>query len=288
MKHLLVGYDFTPEAARALLRAVRLAARDGAALRVVHVVPNGHPSVKSSMQSRLLAEVGTMAEELDAAHVKIAVCTRSGSAADMLLEEAEDVDADLIVLGGHGNPRFRDALFGTTATHIARHCDRAVLIVQDGDIGAYSKVMVAIDDPGASQPLLTTTFAVAPRAEAYAVHAFYPTLKQSVAGASAIEREQVPVEKSIEKALAKAGRTQGSQVKVHAMVETGDVLSVMMKSYEELEPDLLAIGTRAGATYLGSHAVDTIFWCPHDLLVVPERAMSLMQPSARNEPLAAN
>ena len=45
-----------------------------------------------------------------------------------------------------------------------------------------------------------------------------------------------------------------------------------MRQIEEIVPDLLPIGIRRHATYLGSHAIDMPVRCRHDLLIVRERA----------------
>jgi hypothetical protein len=54
-------------------------------------------------------------------------------------------------------------------------------------------------------------------------------------------------------------------------VEPGDAIGVLIKEAEALSPDLVAMGTRPGAHYLGSHAVDMLFWGAADLLIVPDR-----------------
>ena len=229
-----------------------------------------------------------MAEELGATAVEISARVRSDFPPNAILDEAEAFDADLLLLGGHGEPRFRDALFGTTATHVARHSDRALLVVQDAGGEDYAQVMIAIDDPLSASPLLSTTFAVAPNADVVAVHAFSPSFGEALRGATEIGRQELRLERQIEdtvSAAAAGDAGQNTRIELHTVVETGDVLTVLMKAYEALQPGLLAIGTRERATFLGSHAVDTLFWCPHDVLVVPDRARVLAR--AQSMPAAA-
>ena len=273
MKRLLIGYDFNSRCAHALSRALRLAAPD-AQLLVVHAAERivAIPDV-ASLQRRVLSEAQTLSEELGADRVHLSACAEAGRAEDVIQRLADDFDADLVVLGGHGEPRFRDAVFGTTATHLVRHLERPVLVAQGDAPHGYRSVMLAIDDPAKAQPLMTTTFAIAPGAEAFAVHAFEPTLIQSLAGEKEIESEMARLRHSIEGLVAGAARSgTGTRIDVHGLVEMGEALRVLMKHYETVQPDLLAIGRRSGATFLSSHAVDTIFWCPNDLLVVPEGA----------------
>jgi nucleotide-binding universal stress UspA family protein len=108
----------------------------------------------------------------------------------------------------------------------------------------------------------------------FAVHAFSPTFGQALGGGEELDRQEAQQELAIEKILgaALAGRTPAKvSAERHGIVETGEALEVIMKETKALQPDLLVMGTRRRATFLTSHAVDTLFWCPNDLLVVPER-----------------
>jgi nucleotide-binding universal stress UspA family protein len=187
--------------------------------------------------------------------------------AEAILGEADACEAELIVLGGHSEPRFRDAVFGTTATHVVRHGHRPVLIVQDVGLAAYRQMMIAIDDPLDAQLLLSSALAVAPQARITAIHAYSPTLVQTLVGTVEIEQQERRLQRQIQDAFAEAGHDD----EIEVQVEMGEVLSVMMRNYEARQPPLLVMGTRARATYLSSRAVDTLFWCPGDLLVIPER-----------------
>lgn len=215
-----------------------------------------------------------MAEVLTDRSIDITARVSCAKPADAILAAAELIDADLIVLGAHGMPRMRDALFGTTGTHVVRHSERPVLIVQNDAAEPYSKVLVATENVESARPILDATLDVARGSEVFAVHAFYPSLRQSLGGNAEIDQEEKLREEEIEELLARVavGRLAGKlTANRHAIVETGEALSVIMRETEELKPDLLAMGTRRRATYLGSRAVDTLFWCPHDVLVVPER-----------------
>ncbi len=276
MKHILLASDLTPGSANALARAIRIAAKDGAAIRIVHAaVESGDPEGFPSTHRRLLTEARIMAEELTDRPLDISACISSASPAEAILREAEAFDADLIVLGAHGEPRFREVVFGTIGTHVVRHSERPVLVVQNDAARPYSKVLVAIDDARSAPAILASTLAVAPASEVFAVHAFYPSLAETLGGLDALDRQETRQELELEKILAAMGAGNGAPMRSaeqHAIVETGEAMRVIMDQTEALAPDLLVMGTRRRATFLGSHAVDALFWCPHDVLVVPERA----------------
>lgn len=266
MDRLFVAHDFGQKSERALLRALRLA-RDEASVRLFHCdTDRGDAQDRAAKRARLLNEAQIMAEEVGRIFLDISASVGSGEAADTILEEAEAFEADLILMGGHGEPQFRDAVFGTTATHVVRHSDRPVLVVQDIGATSYSQMMIAIADPLNAQGLLTKALAVAPTAKVTAVHAYSPTLVQTLVGAAELEQQEKRLQRQIETALTDAG-SKDAEIRI----EMGEILDVLMKSYETSKPPLLAMGTRARSTYLGSHAVDTLFWCPGDLLVIPER-----------------
>lgn len=281
MRRLLVAFDFSRGSKDALLRAFRLAAEHCASVRLIHADEGETPLAgEDSVHRRLMAQGRSMAEATGCAGLQLSACVRYGNAAEAILAEAEAFDADLIILGLHGAPRFRDAIFGTTGTHVVRHAARAVLVVQGPGEDAYSRVMIALDEPLTPRPLFTTTFALAPAAEVFAVHAFSPSIGETLSGAAEVERAEALLERRIEEVVAEAAgnKDTGTLVNVHAVVETGDVLSVLMEADKAFKPSLLALGTRENATYLGSNAVDTLFWCEHDLLVVPDCARVMRAP----------
>jgi nucleotide-binding universal stress UspA family protein len=136
MKTILVGYDDTEQSKRALLRAAELAKPLGAAVHVTSVTPllagtpkGGGPYDPSEPPAAheeqlqhaqtLLAEKG-IASTLETAH---------GDPADAILEVADAVDADLIVLGTHERPLLERTLGMSVSGKVARKAHRDVLIV---------------------------------------------------------------------------------------------------------------------------------------------------------------
>lgn len=276
MKSILVATDRSPCSTNAIERAIQLAAAYGARIRIVHAAPEtDNPELSLTTRSSIVAEAQAMAQELTAHSIDISARISFAKPADAILAAAELIDADLIVLGAHGETGFRDALFGTTGTDVVRNADRPVLIVQNAAGETYSQVLIAIDDLLVAGAILDAALDVAPASELFAVHAFYPSLRQTLAGQAALDKEEERQERQLEDLLHEAAADRPSESRLtankHAVVETGDALSVIMRETEKLAPDLVVMGTRRHATYLGSHAVDALFWCPHDVLVVPER-----------------
>ena len=259
MKTILVAIDMTGASRSALGRAARLAQRTGASLRVLHAVPSSAfgkdaPEVRCFVQEA----VQEVIEELPAPRPDFSLRVTAKGVEEAILEEAKKAGADLIVLGAHGEPRFRDAIFGTTATHIVRHTDCPVLVAQNDPARPYGKVMLALANAEETGSLREIVDELAPGAALFGVNAFDPSLGKLFAGPRALDKEADAREAQIGEAL--AGGTP--------VVENGDPLTVLMDEARTLDPDLVAMGTSQRA-YLNSYAVDALFWCERDLLVVP-------------------
>jgi nucleotide-binding universal stress UspA family protein len=275
MKRILVASDLSKCSANALARAIGIAARDGAQIRIVHAaIDDEERDARDVLHRKIVTDARIMAEELTGRSLDFTVRISSAGPGHAIASEAKMFDADLVVLGAHGRARFRDALFGTTGTYVIRHCECPVLVVQNEAFQPYAKTLVAIEDAADMPAIIEPALALAPTAEVFAVHAFYPNLRQTLGGLSEIERQearqQLELEKMLGACLAGSGPAKTSATQ-HAIVETGEALEVIMKETAALEPDLLVMGTRHRTIYLDSNAADTLFWSTRDVLVVPAR-----------------
>ncbi len=128
---IVVGTDGFGPASRAIARAVDLAKDSGAEVVVVHVRtpeqenafgPN-HPSAGPDAGRGVLDDVVKHHGET----VKIKTRLEQGNPAEVLIDVAEDEDADLIVVGNKGmSQRFH---VGTVPNRISHHAPCNVLIV---------------------------------------------------------------------------------------------------------------------------------------------------------------
>ena len=81
--------------------------------------------------------VNRAAERLKSAHRELVITTEvaNGSAKDVILDEAEQWGADLIVLGSHGYRGWRRFLLGSVSHAVATHARCSVEIVRRRDSG---------------------------------------------------------------------------------------------------------------------------------------------------------
>ena len=273
MERLLVATDLTQGSRHALGRAIRLAKMTGAALRVIYAPPRSASATSHEVARETIFElVQGLAHEIAGVELNLSIRLRDNDPVQAIIEEAERFDVDLVVLGAQGEPRLRDALYGTTATGLVRS-GRPVLVVQNDDARAYAKVLAAVDDDSAVR-VLGRAIEIAPAAELFAVHAFKWTLAEQYAERNpelvSADRQAV-LERQVAQALTGAGaRTSAT---AHSLAREGAVIGVVTACWNEIEPDLIVMGThgRSGLARLihGSFADYFLLQCPSDLLVVP-------------------
>lgn len=114
------------------LRLARHVGGPGAQVTILHVI-DAVPSFIAAQIPRAAVDahwtearekVTALAHAIDK-DAKVVV--RQGSAANAILEEAETIGADAIVLGSH-RPDLRDYLIGSTAAKVVRHAQCSVIV----------------------------------------------------------------------------------------------------------------------------------------------------------------
>jgi len=137
---ILCAVDFDESSAVVLHFARELAEQNGATLCVLHVTPlplNAAELAPIPMDPYPVWEKTARAEleKLAAAHlegrgVSYKLETRSGEAADGILVQAQEMDADLIVLATHGRKGVSHFLIGSVAERVIRRAPLPVLVVR--------------------------------------------------------------------------------------------------------------------------------------------------------------
>jgi nucleotide-binding universal stress UspA family protein len=137
-RRILVPTDFTDVSAHALEWAIELAASVGASVTVLHsyaipVVgfPDGAliptPQVATGMSEAAAAGLEAAVKHLRGGAVPIETVLREGDAWEEIVHLADEIDADLIVIGTHGRHGLARALLGSVAEHVVRTSHRPVL-----------------------------------------------------------------------------------------------------------------------------------------------------------------
>jgi nucleotide-binding universal stress UspA family protein len=142
-KNILVPTDLSPHAEEALAYACELAAKLDATVHLVNVigipalgVPELGVAVTSTMIDSMIAENQKGLDALVARHHDTRfgqVLMKTGDARDMIDQAAEELGADLIVMGTHGRRGFTRALLGSVAETVVRTAPCPVLTIRSRD-----------------------------------------------------------------------------------------------------------------------------------------------------------
>ncbi|MFC5696142.1 universal stress protein [Pseudomonas sp. GCM10022186] len=142
--HILVAHDLSHEADTALRRAVQLARQHGARLSLLHVLEDHLPdALQGNLREAAQQHFGTCLEQLGAEDCQLLL--RKGRPAQQILEEINDSQADLLVIGRHHH-NAPELFIGTTLERVARHSSAPLLLVVNEQAEQpYQKAAVALD-----------------------------------------------------------------------------------------------------------------------------------------------
>ena len=136
--HVLCAYDGSPAAKAALNEAIELAATMNARLAIVTVVerpPAGVAAagidpealahtIEDERQTQLRDAAATVPDDLP-----LTTLLRQGQAGKEILKAADELGADVLVLGTRGRSRMASNLFGSVAADVHFHTRLPILVV---------------------------------------------------------------------------------------------------------------------------------------------------------------
>lgn len=144
-KAILVGVDGSPTSNEALRRAALLAGSTGAELHVVCAYQNaaltaltpaggidfgaGSDSMLGSLKQAAEEILGSAVKELGADAAKVQTHAVEGEPSDVLIDSAETLGCDLIVVGNRGMRGGKRLLLGSVPNRVAHHAACDVMIV---------------------------------------------------------------------------------------------------------------------------------------------------------------
>lgn len=287
---ILVATDLTETSDAVLQAAGQLAAASGAALHVLHAfdpdsegegaLPAGvratFPGRVAEAERRLQEQISRAVPqgvEVYARPVEVFVADRA------ILDAAEAVAADLIVVGPHGRQRFADGLLGGTADRVIRSATVPCLVVRGGLRTPLRNLLAPVDRSGAADVALRIAFAWAGalggegpgRSRITALHVLPHALNVPEAR---IDTEEI--RDGVASLVADALRASGLQgaVEVESVVRWGESASdeVVLRAREG-DVDLIVLGTHGKGVIrrflIGSVASGVAQRAPCPVLLVP-------------------
>ena len=207
LKTVLAATDLSSPSRQAADRAAAIARAAGARLQLVHAVSGGalaqlqrllgwDSAIEQSLIEQTRQALEAMAAELRAAHGSaVDAALLHGPVLEALTRQAEDIRADLVVLGALGADFMRRFVLGSTAERLLRKSSTPMLVVKQRPHGAYRRVLVAVDFSEWSAPLIDLARHVAPGAHLVLLSAyevpFEGKLRYAGVAAATIERFRV-------------------------------------------------------------------------------------------------
>ena len=141
MQAVVVGTDGSPNAEAAVRRATEIAKGGGAVLHLVSAYPDD-PTYSETISSsakrdpinlREVAEsvLTRMERNIESEGVEVITHAREGDPADVILDVAEEQDADLIVVGARGATGLKRFLLGSVPGKLSHYANRDLMIVRE-------------------------------------------------------------------------------------------------------------------------------------------------------------
>jgi nucleotide-binding universal stress UspA family protein len=184
IRRILCPIDFSEHSRRAIEEAVPIARWYGATLIGMHVTPVGprpgslDAGVGASAwdpipQARILGDLTEWLAPARAAGVPTETLVATGPTAGVIAEQAEDLAADLVVMGTHGRGGFERFLLGSVTEKVLRIAPCPVLAVPHAhahmprrDRPVFKSIVCGVDFSEASLVALRFAFSLAEEGQA--------------------------------------------------------------------------------------------------------------------------
>jgi nucleotide-binding universal stress UspA family protein len=172
-----------------------------------------------------------------------------GHAVDTVLAVADEVEADLIVVGRRGLGRAAGILLGSVSTAIVHGAKAPVLVVHNTPVQPIERVLVGVDGSYPSSRALSAAAKWAPQAALSAMHvAHIPTAVRTLVQQASSTPDEA-VERIVEEVVAKTtAQAELGDRPVKTLWAEGDPGTVLASSYADGQFDLAVIGSRGLGT----------------------------------------
>ncbi len=287
---IIVGVDFGDESREAVAHAMCLARHTGAAITLVHVgtrldEPRGAKATRDRADHQFMLDqqrdadrdrLDAMCAQLSGHGTAVAALALDGHADGRLAGIAEELDADVLVVGTHGRTGFRRVLLGSVAERSVRLASCAALVARapTPPEGGYRRILVPTDFSAHADAALAMALGVAaPGAQVDLLHCWSSPM-------IAMESPVDVISGLLESAEA-AGRDLVERVRPTSTATLGfealmapAVAGVLDRATDRGPYDIIVMGSHGRRGFrrfmLGSVAEATVRHAPCSVLVVHE------------------
>lgn len=252
VKNILVATDLSGRSEKAVARGLSLAAQFDARLKIVHVVDDDQPAVLTDMEASRSADL--LAEAVRPLAEKFGVTPDieivKGIESEAIRMAADEMNADLLVLGAHRRQFLRDVFTGTTVERVIRTCERPVLMARLDIEETYKKAVAAIDlsKPSIDALEFASSVSFFGCSSLMLLHAYLPLasgfMRYASVGEERIEDYARALESEARSALENLARTMPlAGLKPELLIEEGAAAEVIADVIARKSPQLVVLGT---------------------------------------------
>lgn len=293
LETILVAIDFSEQSSLALDHAIAVARRVNGELVLLWVegeltrAPSGAAiygkavreveKLAQDLRAESAARLDALAERARRQGVAASARVEPGDPAEVIVELASQVHADLVVMGTKGVTGFKRFFLGSVATKVVRTCSTHVLVARDAR-AELARILVPADFSPASEKALELVLALAAaHAEITLFHAWqYPP---GAWGVLTPEPEEGPLRDLRDEIVARNDERARTWIEKHAtqgvsirfVQEYGAAAAAIQEHLDRAPYDLVAMGTHGyhglQRFLLGSVAEATVRHSPCSVLV---------------------
>lgn len=221
-----------------------------AKVHLLHVIPEqGQEDVavhRDKAQTLIREAISRMGMELE----EVNGLVREGDAKQTVLQVADEVNADLIVMGSRGLGRLQSILSNSASQYVFQLSTRPMLLVRDDIyVRAINRVMVTVDGTGVGDDAIQLACELVraiPGGTLTGVHVSRHDITPSRGG-------RTPADEVLNKAVQRA-RNIG--VELQTVHKTGNVGRAVCEAAEEAKADLLVIASQDRRPLVAKGLVD--------------------------------
>jgi len=221
-----------------------------ARINLLHVIPEQGGSDLQEHRDRSEAMMNEALQRLGLTAAEVTTIVRQGDTKQTVLKVADEIDADLIVMGSRGLGRLQSILANSASQYVFQLSTRPMLLVRDDlYLRAINRVMVTVDGTGVGDDAIRLACELVsgiPGGSLTGVHVTRQDITPSRGGKS-------PADEVLGKAVQQARALGVEMIPIH---RTGDVSRTVCQVADELKTDLLVIASQDRRPLVAKALVD--------------------------------
>ena len=260
LTRLLAATDLSGPSLRAVDRGFQLARDTGAAYTIVHAIGL---DAAGAWRELLGAQAGTVSEKAIARlrealsalaadpgrnhGVSADVRVLEGFATDEVPACAQALDADLVLVGAHGQGFMQRVLLGSTSATLLRRTRCPVLVVKAPGRDPYRRMLIPVDFSPGSEHAIRMARRIAPAADVVLLHVFdvpfEGMLRYAGVDEDVVHRHRIETrERALQQLHALAERAGLEPTDFTAVVQHGNATRQIVSNERQHACDLIVMG----------------------------------------------